>query len=99
VLTIPKKRAPVNPSPLEKTEPGPLRPAYRWLTLAVVGLLLAGIGTVVFAPLAGWAAVAAQKSIVSRSDRVRSTVVLILAFFLFMIGVIFSVLLILHWLG
>ena len=99
VLSIPKKRAPVNSSPLEQTEPGPLRAAYRWLIMAVLGLLLAGIGTVIFAPLAGWAAVSAQKSIASRSDRIRSMVVLILAFLLFMIGVIFSLLFMLHWLG
>lgn len=99
VLTIPKKRAPVHPSPLERTEPGPLKSAYRWLTLALVGLLLAGIGTVFFAPLAAMTAISAQKSISSRSERVRSTVVLILSFLLFMIGVIFSLLFMLHWLG
>lgn len=99
VLAIPKKRAPVNSSPLERTEPSPFRPAYRWLTMALVGLLFAGIGTVIFAPLAAFAAVSAQSSVASRSERVRSSIVLILSFLLFMIGVIFSLLFVLHWLG
>lgn len=99
VLTIPKKRAAVNSSPLEQNAPSPFRPAYRWLTLALVGLLFAGIGTVIFAPLAAFAAISAQRTVASRSGRVRSTIVLILSFLLFMIGVIFSLLFMLHWLG
>jgi hypothetical protein len=99
VLSIPKKRAPVNSSPPEQPRPSPLRAAYRWLAISIVGLLLAGIGTVIFAPLAALAAVRAQQSIRSQSERVSFTVVLIVAFLLFMIGVIFSVLFILHWLG
>jgi len=99
VLSIPKKRAPANsPSP-DQIPPGPLHGAYRWLIMAILGLLLAGIGTVIFAPLAGVAAVRAQNSIQSHSERVSSTVVLLVAFGLFVIGVLFSILFILHWLG
>jgi hypothetical protein len=99
VLSIPKKRAPANsPSP-DQASPGPLRGAYRWLVMAILGLMLAGIGTVIFAPLAAVAALRAQDSIKSHSDRISSTVVLIMAFGLFVIGVLFSILFILHWLG
>jgi hypothetical protein len=99
VLSIPKKRAPVNSFPPEGSSSSPLRAAYRWLTLSFLGLLLAGIGTVIFAPLAGWSALQAQRSVDSQPERVSSTVVLIVAFLLFIIGVIFSLLFILHWLG
>jgi hypothetical protein len=99
VLSIPKKRAPAQPYPPEETKPSPLKPAYGWLRLAIIGLLLAGMGTVVFAPLAVLTAVRAQRSVVSRSERISSAVVMITASALFVIGVVFSVLFILHWLG
>ena len=99
VLTIPKKRAPVNLSPPEQTQSGPLKTAYRWLTLSLIGLLLAGIGTVIFAPLAALAAIRAQQYVKSHPERISATVVLMVSFGLFMIGVVFSLLFILHWLG
>jgi hypothetical protein len=99
VLSISKKRAPVEPYPPPETQPNPLKPAYRWLRLSLIGLLLAGIGTVVFAPLAVLAAARAQQSVKSRSERVISTVVMIVASILFVTGVVFSLLFALHWLG
>jgi hypothetical protein len=99
VLSIPKKRAPVNAPLPDQSEPVPLKVAYRWLTMAIMGLLLAGIGTVIFAPLAALAAVRAHEAVPSHAERVKSTVVLIVASVLFMIGVLFSILFILHWLG
>jgi hypothetical protein len=99
VLSVPKKRAPVEPYPPEGPTASPLRPAYRWLTLSMVGLLLAGIGTILFAPLAALAAIRAQQSLGTRAERVSSIVVLISAVGLFMIGFIFSILFVLHWLG
>jgi hypothetical protein len=97
VLNIPKKRAANNVFPPEGS--GPLTGAYRWLTLAFMGLLVAGIGTIIFAPLAVFAALRAQGSVQSRSERIKSIVVLIVAFGLFLIGILFSVLFLLHWLG
>ena len=97
VLSIPKKRAPVNPSPPEGPPTTPLRPAHRWLTMSILGLLLAGVGTVVFAPLAALAAIRAHQSVRTRAEQVSSTVVLIASFGLFMIGVIFGLLFLLHW--
>jgi hypothetical protein len=99
VLSIPKKRTPANSPPPDQSPPGPLKGAYRWLVLAIIGLLLAGIGTVIFAPLAVLAALQAQESMQSHSERVKSTVIAIAACVLFMIGVLFSILFILHWLG
>jgi hypothetical protein len=69
------------------------------LTLSIVGLLLAGMGTILFAPLAALAAIRAQKSAGSRAEQVSSSVVLIASVGLFMIGFIFGILFVLHWLG
>ena len=99
VLSIPKKRVPVTPYPPKQPPSGPLRTAYRWLHLAIVGLLLAGIGSVIFAPLAALTAIRAQQSGQSPTEKVSLTVVLVVAFILFVVGVLFSLLLILHWFG
>lgn len=99
VLTIPKLRAPVEPYPPDKPPSGPLASAYRWLNMAIMGLLLAGIGAIVFAPLAALAAIRAQQSGQSHAEQVSSTVALIAAFGLFIVGVVFSLLFLLHWLG
>ena len=99
VLTVLKKRAPVDPYPPEKPPSGPLAAAYRWLNMAIIGLLLAGLGAVIFAPLAALSAIRAQQSVRSHSEQVSSTVALIAAFCLFIVGVLFSLLFVLHWLG
>jgi hypothetical protein len=99
VLSIPKKRSPANSPSADQAPPSPLKGAHRWLMLAIVGLLSAGIGTVIFAPLAALATVRAQESLQSPAERVGSTVVLIVASVLFIVGVLFSILFILHWLG
>jgi hypothetical protein len=99
VLSIAKKRARVDSYPPEKPASGPLASAYRWLTVAIIGLLLAGIGAVVFAPLAAFAAIRAHQSTQSHAQQVSSTIVLMFAFGLFIVGVLFSLLLLLHWLG
>jgi hypothetical protein len=99
VLSIPKKRAPVDPYPPEKPASGSLASAYRWLNMAIMGLLVAGIGAVIFAPLAALAAIRAQQSVQSPSEQVSSMVVLIAAFGLFLLGFFFSLLFVLHWLG
>jgi len=99
VLTIPKQRAVAEPYPPERPAAGPLALAYRWLNLAVVGLLVAGIGAVMFAPLAALAAIQAQGSLRSRSEQMSATVALVASFGLFVIGVLFSLLFVLHWLG
>lgn len=99
VLSIPKKRGPAEPYPLEPSAAGPLRSANRWLIMSIMGLLLAGIGTVLFAPLALLAAIRAHQSVGSRAEQASSTVVLIASVGLFMVGFVFSILFVLHWLG
>jgi hypothetical protein len=98
VLTIPKKRAPFEPYPPKQPTAGPLHLADRWLIMAMVGLLVAGIGTVVFAPMAALAAIQADQSLGTRAERAKATVIFLASVGLFMIGVIFTILFVLHWL-
>jgi len=97
VLSIAKKRAVQDSFPPKRS--GPLTIAYRWLTMAVMGLLLAGIGTLIFAPLAALAALRVQESVHSRREQLQSTVVAVVAFGLFLIGILFTVLFLLHLFG
>ncbi len=97
VVVIPKRRTAVNPTLPERT--GPLKPAYRLLAMAILGLLLSGVGTLVFAPLAMLAALRAGPALQSQAERVSSRVVLILAGLLFALGLGFAYLFALHWTG
>lgn len=97
VVSIRKKRANTNKFSLEQT--GPLKTAYRLLVLAFVGLLTAGLGTVIFAPLAGFSAIRAGQAFPSRPNLVNSIVIVSMAIVLFLIGSFFSILFLLHWTG
>jgi hypothetical protein len=97
VLVIPKKRAATNPTEVERT--GPLKAAYSLLMIAVFGLLLAGVGTLIFAPLTVLAALQAGPSLRSQADRVGFTVVILLAGMFFLVGLLFAYLFALHLIG
>jgi hypothetical protein len=97
VLSIPKKRSVTIPYPGERMDK--LAIAQRWLILAILGLLLAGIGTLIFAPLAAWTAVDAWQTSLSRPGQVGSIVVLVAASMIFIIGLFFSFLFALHVIG
>jgi hypothetical protein len=99
VLSIPKKRAPADPSPPEQPQPGPLRVAQRWLIVAIAGLLVAGLGTVIFAPIAAFAAIRAHQAEGSHAERVKSSLIVVVAFGLFIVGFLFSLLFVLHLFG
>lgn len=96
LVSIRKKRtADSTPSELSSD----VRAAYGWLILAIVGLLSAGIGTFIFAPLAALSAIQAGRRPHSQSDWVNSVIVLTLAIFFFLLGLIFIYLIWLHWFG
>ncbi len=97
ILSIPKRRTVTTPYPTH--EPDRLRNVHRWLMLAVFGLMLAGIGTLIFAPLAAWAALDARRSMPDRSGQVDSMVMLVIAGVLFVIGIFFAMLFIMHLAG
>jgi hypothetical protein len=93
-VTIPKGRAVSLPYP--PAAPSPLQPAFRRLRWALLGLLPAGIGAVIFAPLAARAAFLARQRPLSAADRVRSRVVLLASLLLFVIGLALLLVLFLH---
>lgn len=84
LLDIAKRRPPRTKYPLP--QPGPLRLAYRWLALAVLGLAFSGLGALLLAPLAGLAALKAQKGKLSPANESRARFVVLLAGLLLILG-------------
>ncbi len=97
VMSIPKQRAAAEAFPPKRSSP--LQPAYRWLTLAFFGLLLAGIGTILFAPLAAISARQVRPALKSHAERVSSTVVITLSVLVLLLGLNFAFLFFIHWIG
>ncbi len=90
----PKDRAVMEPFPPQK--PLPTREAINWLGWSVVGLIPAGLGTLVIAPLAVIAAVKLLRQQVELIDRRRAWIVISGAVVLWLIALVFFFILILH---
>lgn len=97
VLSIPKKRSDAGPPLYEIKDQ--LAAAKRWLTLAIVGLLSAGLLTLIFAPLAAWSAIFSGRSVNSRPVKVGSAILFLSSLALFIVGLFFSLLFAMHWVG
>jgi F0F1-type ATP synthase membrane subunit c/vacuolar-type H+-ATPase subunit K len=93
-LSVPKDRSVPEPYPAER--PALLQSAYRWLWMAMLGLLLAGLGAMVFAPLAAVSAIGLNLRHPSRLIRIKSLVVLILSGSLWLCGLLLCVILLVH---
>jgi hypothetical protein len=94
-LFIPKLRSAVEKFPRRRANR--LASAQRWLALSVAGLLFAGVGTLVFAPLAAFAALNVRGTKMTPREHIRSSVILALSVASFILGLGFSALLALHW--
>lgn len=94
VVNVPKDRAVTPPYPAPAITP--LQLAHRWLGYAAIGLLLAGLGTLICAPVAGMYAWRASLHAPEVEQRKRAGMVLIYAGALWAVGVIFSFLFLLH---
>lgn len=77
LINVPKDRA-FEP-PYLKKKPGRSQPAFRWLSLALLGLILGGVGAVLFAPIAAFQALRLQSSAPTDGERIRLLIVFILA--------------------
>ena len=77
LVNIPKNRT--FEKPYLQKDPGLLKPAYRWLSVTLLALLLGGVGAVLLAPVAAFQALRLHSQARSHADRIRSWVVLILA--------------------
>jgi hypothetical protein len=93
-LAVPKDRQPVEPFP--PTQPQPLKPAYTLLRLAVIGLFFAGLGTLVFAPLAMLSAMNISAQLQDPIQHTRARAVILICLALLPISVILSWLFISH---
>ena len=77
LINIPKNRA--YEPPFLKRDPGPLKPAFTWLYLSLLALLLGGLGAVLFAPITAFQVLRIQSRPLYRADRVRLLVIMILS--------------------
>jgi hypothetical protein len=93
-LVIPKDRS--IPEPYPARQPARLQLAYRWLWLALFGIIPAGLGAIIFAPLAGLTALSMNFGSTSRSNRIHSLVLIILSGGLWLFGLLLSVILLVH---
>lgn len=94
VLIVPKERA--RPETYPASRPVPIRRAYRYLLYAALGLILSGLGAVIFAPAAMRYAFQALGPGSQPADRVRARVISGLALVLFAAGLAFVYLLWIH---
>lgn len=90
----PKDRA--MPEPFPRLEKPPSQNAINWLGWCLVGLIPAGLGTLVCAPLAMFAAIKVLLQKNALSDRRRAWVVLGTVLVLWLIALVFLMILILH---
>jgi hypothetical protein len=94
VIIISKDRAPVAPFPMpERTT---LKMAYRWLNYAFIGLLPAGLGALICAPIGAMYAWRSRLEATTFVERKRAMVALIYAGALWAIGLLFSLLFLIH---
>ncbi|MBP1692948.1 MAG: hypothetical protein H6Q37_831 [Chloroflexi bacterium] len=94
ILAVPKDRTVPEIYPARR--PARLQDAYRWLWMAFFSLPLAGIGALLFAPLAATAAIRLYLETPSKTNRIYSLVVLILSASLWLFGLLISVILLVH---
>ncbi len=94
VLTIPKQHAVIEPYP--PREPSPLRQAYRRLSLALFGLAVAGLGTLLFAPLTIMSAIQAGKRARTKADLIRALIVIGTALLLIGLAIPLTVIFLMH---
>jgi hypothetical protein len=95
LINVPKDRA--FETPYLKTPPGLAKPAFRWLSLAVLALLLGGVGAVLFAPIAAFQALRLQASAPTEGERVRLLIVFILSVIIWLAAIPISWLLLIRF--
>lgn len=95
LINIPKNRT--FETPYLKKAPGLAKPAFRWLSLSLLALVLGGVGAVLFAPIAAFQALRLQASAPSRGDRVRLLIVFILAVIIWLAAIPISWLLLIRF--
>src|SRR5512138_3496975 len=95
LINIPKNRA--YETPYLKRPPGRTKPAFRWLSFALLALVLGGVGAVLLAPVAVFQALRLHAAAASPGDRARSLVVLVLAVVIWLAAIPISWLLLIRF--
>lgn len=93
-VLVPKDRAEAPPYP--PIEPTPLQPVSRWLVYSLLGLPLAGLITVVCAPIAALLAWRVSQQRLQTHDRRRALMALLFAVVLLAAGLFLSFIFVLH---
>lgn len=95
LINIPKNRA--FEKPYLQKDPSPLKPAFTWLYLAFLGLLLGGVGAVLLAPVAAFQVLRLQSQPLSRADRFRLWIIMILSILVWLASIPISWLLLIRF--
>ncbi|HET8562636.1 MAG TPA: hypothetical protein VFM35_02065 [Candidatus Binatia bacterium] len=95
LVNIPKDRT--FETPYLKKKPGLARPAFRWLSLSLLALILGGVGAVFFAPIAAFQALRLQASAPNDGERTRLLIVFILAVIIWLAAIPISWLLLIRF--
>jgi hypothetical protein len=95
LVNIPKNRT--FETPYLKKAPGLTRPAFRWLSISLLALMLGGVGAVLLAPVAAFQALRLQAATPARGDRVRLWIVLILSMIIWLAAIPISWLLLIRF--
>ena len=95
LVNIPKNRT--FEIPYLKKKPGFAQPAFRWLSLAILALLLGGVGAVVFAPIAGFQALRLHASAPTDGERMRLLIVFLLSVIIWLAAIPISWLLLIRF--
>lgn len=95
LINVPKNRT--FEIPYLKKKPGRARPAFRWLSLSLLALILGGVGAVIFAPIAAFQALRLQSSAPTDGERMRLLIVFILAVIIWLAAIPISWLLLIRF--
>lgn len=95
LINVPKNRT--YEVPYLKKKPGLAQPAFRWLSLSLLALLLGGVGAVLLAPIAAFQALRLQASAPTDGERMRLLVVFILAVIVWLAAIPISWLLLIRF--
>lgn len=95
LINIPKNRA--FETPYLRRDPGPIRPAFRWLYLSLMGLFLGGAGAILLAPITVFQVLRLQTLSLSRGDRVRLWIVFVFSVVIWLASIPISWLLLIRF--
>jgi len=95
LINIPKNRS--FEKPYLQRNPSRLTPAFRWLYLSILGLILGGVGAILLAPITVFQVLRLQSLSLLRGDRIRLWVIFIFSIIIWLISIPISWLLLIRF--